>query len=361
MNQFNIWWTLLPGVVKTTLWIAFGLVLAYVLWRLLPPRRIRWVAVGIFLAVFELAPPAVPRARMAIEDYGRQKSGSVASLCREAMALAQQASSSPLRVEGFLDTTDHDKLINDRFQRTGAIIEAQQEGGTVTIDTGSYTSHPVAALLKGSTFAAMARHVLMDKRYSFVEFEMVPQKDGTYTNAGFIKTQSWSGPRYRLYYLAPGDQPNCARENEGITPPLTPVAAGQPATQSPSAERPVCVALEITSTPVSNYVLTADEPSDWHRWSMRTQGISIPMWTSIRWDRIRVSRIGGGEVARYLGFDHPDEVSPAHRCHNDTAVARLLSGVLIPDHRRAFLRAKSWYEGSAVQRFYESAPNGGIK
>lgn len=358
MNQLQLYWVLLHPSVKLALWVGFGLVLTYGLWWILPARRIRHVISPIFIAIYFFLPSTSRWLDSAFNDFRQQKETWLATKCREIMSSpTRQASGAPHYVDGFLHASNFDKLQNDRFQRVASAIAAKSgSNGTLVIDTGKYASHPIYRAVRGGTFAAMAYDILTQKRFSYVEFEMTPEdRDGNYSNAGHLDSRGWSGNRYRLYYLAPSDHPNCVNETgEGQISGVI-IVNGGPVNPIVKPENPFCLTLEVTTAPISKYHIMADELQETVRWEARLRGIAIPAWIRIRWDRIRVTHQGDAEeIGRYRGFDYPNEESPTYKCNSDAVAESFLGSILRPDPHRAFLRAKSWYEGSAVQRFYES-------
>lgn len=353
MNTLLIYWVLLPTPVKLALWVVLGIALAAALWRVLPAGRARKIAPVAFLLIYLAYPFAQAWIVGALADYRAQKDAWLAMKCRETMAGPVIKAARAFQVDGFLVAVNYDKLVNDRFQRAAGIIEAKRQGtGSYAIDTGSYGSHPIHNVIAGRTFAEKAYRLLTQKQFSYVEFALAPDSKGEYSNAGFLNTQGWSGTRYRLYYLAPGDHPNCVNEaGEGqISGGL--VMGGRSESPRAAPDKPFCLALEITEKAMSKHRLVGDELRETVRWEANLRGLKVPAWMDVRWDRIQVTS-DEGEHYRYLGFDYPDEVSPKYRCNNPRLATSIVGTVLVPDASRAFYRAKAWYEGSAVQRFFE--------
>jgi len=359
MNTLLIFWILLPGPVKLLLWIGAGVALAAVVWAVLPKGRVQKTGAVVFLAVYLAFPYVRSWIIGALHDYRIQKEAWLSEKCRE-LASGETRPAKSVKVEGFLIDANYDKLLNERFQRAASVIEKKSGGGGFSMTLGGYEQHPIYAAVPGGNFAKMAYALLTEKRFSFVEFEIIPDGyKGEYSNAGFLNTQGWSGKRYRLYYLAPGDYANCVNES-GEAPQISGVAVmrspggGMTRQQRIAPARPMCLALEVTTKPISKYRLSGDESEEWVSYNGRIRGVEIPLWTRIRWDRLQVGDEGGEAVLhRYLGFNHPDEVSPRYRCNNPRAAAAIVGTVLMPDVDREFYRTKPWYQGSAVQRFYE--------
>lgn len=353
MNTLLIYWVLLPAWVKVALWVSLGIVLTAVMRRMLPPGRARKYVPIAFLSVYLPYPYAQAWIKGAVEDYRVQKDAWLAARCRETMAGEAIKVTKAVPVEGFLVSADYDKLVNERFQRAGAIMESKREGGgSFAIDTGGIRAHPIHDVIPGRTFAVKAYLLLTQRKFSYVEFALVPDSKGEYSNAGLLNTKGWSGVRYRLYYLAPSNDPNCVSESEEGLASAQAVIGGQAESSRAAPDKPFCLAFDITDKAMSKYQLIGDEPRDMTKWEVNLRGVKVPAWIDIRWDRIQVTS-DAGEHYRYLGFDYPDEVSPKYRCHDAKLAARILGTVLVPDASRAFYRKKAWYVGSAVQRLYE--------
>ena len=349
------YWLGIPAPVRLPLWIGLGVALSAALWRMLPPGRARKIAPVAFLAVYLVFPDAQAWVRGAINDYRVQKEAWLIATCREITGPAVATTAKAVQVEGFLIAVDYDRLVNERFQRVRRMIE--ERDGTSSVDMGSYGHHPIHGALAGDTFARKANVLLREKRFSYVEFEMAPEGSGkSYSNAGNLNTTGWSGKRYRRYYLAPGNDRNCVSES-GEGPQASGGAFLGGLYQSLAAQprldaRPTCLALEIADTSISRHRISADEAVEKMHWRARIRGFDVPVWTSVRGDRIQVTG-DSGELGRYFGFDYPDELSRRHRCNSPQRAGAMISAALAPDASRAFYRGKSWYEGSAVQGFYE--------
>lgn len=355
LHKLMSYWVSIPEPVRLALWVGLGIALSAALWRMLPSGKARKIAPVAFLALYLIYPDARAWIKGALNDYRVQKEAWLAAKCQEIAGPVTTSSAKPAQVEGFLIAVDYDKLVNERFQRIGRMIQARD--GTTSVDMGGYGHHPVHRALSGDTFAKKADVLLREKRFSYVEFEMVPEDSGkSYSNAGNLNTTGWSGKRYRLYYLAPGDHRGCVSEAGEV-----PQASGSAvlgglyenlAKQGRPQQKAMCLALEVTDAPISRHRIEADEPIERMRWQARIRGINVPVWTTVRGDRIRVTD-DKGELDRYFGFDYPNELSTRHRCNNPQRAASMIGNALAPDVSRAFYRGKSWYQGSATQRFYE--------
>jgi len=349
-------WVLLPASVKLALWIALGAGLAALMWRLLPGTRLRKIVPAAYLFLHAVSPYAYSSIRGVWAEYQANKEAWLAATCREIAGAASATATRPLEVEGFLITANYDRLTNKRFQRVAALERGNSGDGMTVVDTGKYPPHPIYSAVPGGTFAKMAHALLAQKRFSYVEFEMLPDGwDKGYSNAGGLNTSGWSGKRYRRYYLAPGGDRNCVSES-GEAPQVSGgVFLGsvhESLAQARPQTKPVCLALEIADVPLSKHRLAADEPLERLRGEIQVRGITIPVSTTVRGDRLQVAS-ESGEVYRYFGFDYPNELSPKYRCQSAQGAAAIVGGVLAVDASRAFYRKKGGYEGSAVQAFFE--------
>ena len=346
MDAFELWWLKLPVPVK----LAPAILLAFValLLRGRPDRL--WIApasaLALYFAVYawlDLAP-----------HYRLHKEAWLQATCREVLAGQLETGAEPLAVEGLLITANFDRLVNDRLQRVVAAAAAEQRGGPTIVDTGRYAHHPLMSALDAGSFAANSLKLLEDGRLAYVEFEMVPQAGGEYSNAGMLNTAGWSGKRYRLYYLAPHGHASCVPETGEFGGVGGAVAGIKPVIPVLRPTRPYCLALDITTTPLSRYRVTADEPKETLWGVIRPRGLWLPAWASLRLDRMAVERIDdGAQVRRYIGFDYPSEHARRHACNNRDASSRFVRSAFVANPDRTFLRSRPWYEGSAVQAFYE--------
>lgn len=356
-----MWWTHSNPLI-TGLWIGFGSLVCFGLIQTLPKRKSRpFIVVAVTLIYFSL--PAMWRWGVrAYAEALQQRHAWISAKCKQAMDAAILSSvSKPISVDGFLDMTNQDALLNDRLGR--AVDNERLRVGsaaTITLSTGSYQRHPYTDLYQGgafgSSFSGMARRILVDRRFSYAEFVLLPERfSDEYANAGTLTTDGWSGVKYRRYYLAPSDHINCVGEvgdgRWGRQIILQAYAGGvipdQPA-------KPYCLALEVTSESISAYTITASEERKIFWTILYPRGMPFPTWTSVRLNVITIrDRKTGEVVSRFEGFDYPDEISASHRCNNYSAVPRWLEATFSPDEKRTFLRGMKWYAGSGVQRHYE--------
>jgi hypothetical protein len=346
------WWLQIPYPIKVAIWAAGGIGLAYVAFRLSARSRARWVSGASFLAVYVLVSAAIYVA----PEYQARREQWLAQKCREVIAAQEELKAKPVAAEGFLVAADFDRLRNERFQRVAEWIRQTEgtESGYV-VDLGRYDEHPVMRAMGAGTFAATAMKLLTEKRLSYVEFEMTPQGGKEYSNAGRLNTDGWSGKRYRLYYLAPHGDINCVGEAGEFASSTLQAVIGRTGQGIPptTSSRPFCLALDITTTPISRHRLTADERGDIVGGMVRPRDMWLPALAYVRWDRLEVEEIGGKRIRRYQGFSYPDELNRRHACHDRVALANFINATFEPDAQRTFLHSKRWYEGSAVQRFYE--------
>lgn len=343
------------------LWIGFGCLVCYGVMRTLLQRKSRPFAVAAVALIYFSLPLTWSWGARLLAESRRHQHAWLTAKCKETMAAAiSPLVNQPVPVDGFLDMTNQDKLMNVRLGRS---VSAERErvgpAGTITITTGSHSRHPYTDLYRGAAFGShfsdMARRVLLDKRFSYVEFVLLPEWFGqAYANAGLLFTDGWSGVKYRRYYLAPSDHVNCVGEvGDGRWGrQITLQAYAGRAPQAP--EKPFCLALEVTSDSISAYTLTAGEEWETFWTILYPRGIPIPTWATVRLNTIVIrDRRTGDVVSRFEGFDYPDELSPSYRCNNHGVVPKLLETALRPDPQRTFLQKMNWYVGSGVQRYYE--------
>lgn len=344
------------------LWLALGLLVAYGCWKIAGHLNARNRAIWTISFLFFYL--LTPWAEKAYGNYIAQKNARIAKVCRdvETFPVKKGPVSEPVRVEGYLDRTDYDNLLNARFQRNADAIDSGS-GGSHVYDTGDYVSHPVFDTFQG-TFAEHAYHVLTQKRFSYIEFEMAPNKNGEYSNTSGMKTDGWSGTRYRLFYLAPISSLACAEKVIGRShsPGGIPTVSIQVPTR-PKPDDPFCLVMEIADRPISKYALIADESVEDIGGEAKLYGFTVPLWIRVRLDRIRMIETDSQKVlSSYAGFNYPDELSTRaskkavirYKCNKPDAGMLVLDATIAPSVERKFLSSKAWYEGSVVQELYES-------
>ena len=346
MNAFELWWLQLPVPVKLVPAMALAFVALLLRGR---PHRL-WVAPASVLAAYFVVYVWLDVA----PHYRLHKENWLADKCREVLAAQRETRAEPIAVEGALIAVNFDRLVNDRLQRVAAVATAGQRGGPTVIDTGRYGHHPVMTALDGGSFAGNSMKLLVEERLAYVEYEMEPQAGGEYSNAGMLNTVGWTGKRYRLYYLAPHGHASCVPETRETGGAGGAVAGINPLIPVPQPTRPYCLALDITTTPLSQYRLTADEPEEGIWGVIRPRGLWLPVWVRLRLDRMTVERTDdGAQVRRYIGFDYPGEHARRHACNSREASSNFVRTAFAPSPDRTFLTSRPWYEKSAVQAFYE--------
>ncbi|MCX7166041.1 MAG: hypothetical protein NTV11_07175 [Rhodocyclales bacterium] len=346
-------WLSGPSIGRTAIWLLIALAIAYLAGRKATDkqsRRITQVAVMALLFIF-------PFAIHVTNDISSLKPTALNVQCSEvsktSMAIQPKA---PTPTDGFLVAMDYDGISN--FRRIKNI-----------------PSHPGLDILHASTFDEMAQIALLNWKYSFIEFEMKPRSmtdpmfPGEYSNTGHLDAKGWSGDRYRLYYLAPRGHSNCiqklnfnsvpVRSDQGA-PSAAPVAvlAGGQITMlnEPPAQPEFCLALEITTTPISKYKLVATDTPVSMPAALKIQGFDFYTFADARSDTVEV--IGSDPskpLAKYDGFHAIVDGKSVSNCGNSAGVKNLLALSLTPDHGRSFYKTKDWYADSAVQRYFEGS------
>lgn len=342
-------WLAGPSLGRTVIWLLVTLAIAYFVGRKTADKQARLgMQAGVVALLFIL-----PFATLVVGDYYAQKPTALNAQCSEVsktvMAIQPKA---PTLTDGFLVAMDYDGISN--FRRIKEI-----------------PSHPGLDILSASTFDEMAQIALLNWKYSFIEFEMKlrsktdPMFPGEYSNRGHLNTQGWSGDRYRLYYLAPKGHPNCilkfnfdsvpVRSDHGAPSvrPATSSEVGQiPNTPPPQPE--FCLALEITTAPISKYKLTATDALTSISTVLHLQGLDFYTSVDVRSDAVEI--IGGDPsrpLAKYDGFHAIVDGKSVSNCGNSAGVKNLLHSTLTPDYARPYYKAKDWYADSAVQRYFE--------
>lgn len=283
---------------------------------------------------------ALPLAWVAYSEYQQQAPYALSAQCNEMRKLDLALSpAEPLPTDGFLIAIDYDGMSN--FRRIKNLPR-----------------HPGNDIINGSTFDQMAQIALLDWKYSYVEFEMKlrskqdPMFPGEYSNAGQLDWRSWSGDRYRLYYLAPKGHPNCVQRLWADSLPTRSETSNPAGMQMPSTSE-FCLALEITSTSIGRYRLVASDQFESEPWIFNIYGIPFYWFADTRSDTIEITDNGlTMPVAKYEGFQVLSNGKSVRSCRNKGA-AGILKSTLKPDPTRGFYVAKSWYADSAVQRYYE--------
>lgn len=336
-------WAEIPEIARTGIRLLLSFVFAYFVGRRIAGKSVRFaVQIGIIGVMFIL-----PFVVFAIEDYKRQRPFALNPQCTEiAMTALAVAPSAPIAADGFLIATDYDGIGNSR--RINEIPD-----------------HPGRNLLNRSTFDEMAQVVLLEWKYSFVEFEMKlrskqdPMFPGEYSNLGHLNSQGWSGDRYRLYYLAPRGHPNCikklgfdsapSRGDEGAT-------QGVSASDNTPAGEPTrfCLALEIKTAPTSKYRLVALDVATSLPWTVHTQGFRLKALADARLDDLEITASDASKpLARYEGLHALVDGKVVQSCGNRSGIKNILVSTLMPDAKRTFYKATDWYGESAVERYYE--------
>jgi hypothetical protein len=295
----------------------------------------------------------LPFATLMVSSYNTQKPAALNAHCREVSktSLAIQPAA-PTLTDGFLVAMDYDGISN--FRRINEL-----------------PSHPGLDILSASTFDEMAQIALLNWKYSFIEFELKPRSKadpmfpGEYSNRGHLNTQGWSGNRYRLYYLAPTGHPNCIRQFNFDSVPVR-SEQGAPSVRSatasdrsqipntPPLQPEFCLALEITTAPISKYKLIATDALTSISTVLHLQGFDFYTLVDVRSDAVEI--IGGvpsRPLAKYDGFHAIGDGKSVSNCGNSAGVKNLLNSTLAPDYARLYYKAKDWYADSAVQRYFE--------
>lgn len=342
-------WLAGPSLGRTVIWLLVTLAIAYFSGRKTADKQVRLgMQAGVVTLLFIL-----PFAKLMTDDYNTQKPAGLNAQCSEIskISLATQPKA-PILTDGFLVTMDYDGISN--FRRIKELPD-----------------HPGLDILIGSTFDEMAQIALLNWKYSFIEFEMKlrsktdPVLPGKYSNIGHLDQSSWSGDRYRLYYLAPKGHPNCIRKlnfdsipvrDDGGGPSARPaVASGSNPIPDVRVSQPeFCLALEITTAPISKYKLAATDASKSIPIVLHTQGFDLYTSADTRSDTVEI--IGSDPskpLAKYEGFHAIVDGKSVSNCGNSTGVKNFLNLTLTPDYARSFYKAKDWYADSVVQRYFE--------
>lgn len=348
-------WLAGPSQTRTTIWFLLTLAIAYFAGRRIADQQPRLVMQFVLVALLFI----MPFAKLVADDINSLKPTGLNSQCIEvsktSMTIQPKA---PILADGFLVAIDYDGISN--FRRIK-----------------NMPSHPGLDVLNGSTFDEMAQIALLNWKYSFIEFEMKrrsktdPMFPGEYSNKGHLDTKGWSGDRYRLYYLAPIGHPNCikklifdsipSRGAEGA-PSVAPIAAPAggpiPILNEPQSQPEFCLALEITTAPISKYKLMATDTLTSIPTELHIQGFDFYTSVDARSDAVEI--IGSDPskpLAKFDGFHTVVDGKSVSNCGNSNDVKNLLNSTLIPDYARTFYKAKDWYTDSVVQRYFELSNN----
>lgn len=339
--------------MRVIAWVGLSIAIAYGIWSILSEmsngQERRVVTASFF--VFYLS---TPHLTSAYYEFARQKDAWLAAKCIE-------INSSPIRrhvttkipIEGYVDKTNYDILLNSRFQRNAGAIEKNYGGGTRVYDLNDYVSHAIFRMRgHGGEFRTSAYKLLTENGLSYYEVEMLENGfDNSYSNSGLLAQKEWRGNRYRLYYLVP-------KESDFCKPKFVKIEGGiHYYSQLGSVVRegdPFCLVMEITEKSISKYALVADEKISYLRWTAHIYGVAIPSWVRVRLEKIwLLDIVGNKELASFEGFNYPNDVERKHACSGPRVLPNVASPFVASEDRREFLREKNWYMGSSVQRFYK--------
>lgn len=269
-------------------------------------------------------------------EYRRAESAWFKQQCDAAVSSPlTKLPSTRIQEEGVLLKSNYDELLNSK--RDNAIERV--DGG-------------------GATFDEKAFSLLMQHKMSYVEVEMLPAGGGDYSNKGLLNSAGWSGKRYRIYYLAPENHVDCVYMPGVAAGMSSSIVVVDSLTATPPPKKPAtyCMAMEVTDRPISKYFITDDRNWDIQFTMLRVRGIPMPAWQVIDWESARLVHSRTDEdIAAYRGFSFSKSDSDLfiNRCHANDVAREFLSKAMNFDGNRSFLNSKSWYAGSAVQKFYE--------
>lgn len=342
----SMWWLV---------WAGLAVVMGIFVWKLFDilPHWQRAIA-SLTFSVFFLLHPVFEHVR---SEHTSQVDAWLAKECDAVKNSPIQRNFSATQIlEGYLDKTDYDRLLTDRFQNNADAIEVRL-GDTRTYDTSRYVSHTVFHV-QGGTFAESAYRILTKRKMSFYEVEMARSAglDGGYSNSTglLMNKEGWKAERYyRRYYLAPIEGKVC-KENlvqGSVGRSIREYAKGY--AEKIERDERFCLVMELSDVALSHYVFIADEPVTY--WgSGQIWGIRIPLWIRYRLERIRLlDRRTGQELVVYRAFNYPNDADRRFACINVDALGQIFHGFEVPLSRGFFL-TRDWYKGSSVEQFYQA-------